>query len=68
MNHSPATSAPVRRIELYRLPRGARLLAVSPTDLPNKTIDGQIQIFVDVMIPTGGSNAVAVRWRMPEQH
>src|ERR1019366_92276 len=65
MNHSPAAPSPVRRIELYRLPKGARLFAVSPSDLPNKIIDGRIQIFVNVMIPTGGSNLVAIRYRMP---
>jgi RNA polymerase sigma factor (sigma-70 family) len=67
MDHSPSTSAPVRRIELYRLPTGAKLVSVLPANLPHEMVDGQIQIFVDVMIPTGGSNAVSIRYRLPAQ-
>jgi len=63
MNHSPGANVPTRRIELLRLPAGATL--VSPAaNMTSKTVDGRTQIFEEVVIPPGGSNRVAFRYRL----
>jgi hypothetical protein len=66
MSRSPGNNAPTRRIELYLLPAGAKLVAVTPANLPTKIVDGRVQIYMEVIIPPGGSNAVSIRYRMPQ--
>ncbi|MGD0388115.1 MAG: sigma-70 family RNA polymerase sigma factor [Tepidisphaeraceae bacterium] len=61
--HIPGGSEPVRRIELYRLPAGAKLIYKS-ANFVSREVDGRTQIFMDVMIPPGGSNAVSFRYRL----
>jgi RNA polymerase sigma factor (sigma-70 family) len=61
--HSPGGSEPVRRIELYRLPAGAKLIYKSP-NFVSRDVEGRTQIFMDVMIPPGGSNSVSFRYRL----
>jgi hypothetical protein len=62
-DHSPNSSNVTRRIELFRLPAGATIVSTTP-DLPHKRVEECEQIFVDVMIPPGGHNAVAFRYRL----
>lgn len=66
MTHSPGNNEPTRRIELYFLPAGAKLVSTSPANLPQKVVDGRVQIYVDVIIPPGGSNAVSIRYRLSQ--
>jgi hypothetical protein len=68
MNHHPGGDADVRRIELYRLPPGATLVSTSPQNLPQRVVDGRVQLYVEVMIPQGGSNPVSIRYRLPDQN
>jgi biopolymer transport protein ExbD len=56
MNHTPGTDVPARRVEIFRLPKGAQLLNTNPIDLPHRTLeDGRTEILIDTIIPTGGS-------------
>jgi len=66
MDFSPGNNAPTRRVDLYFLPAGAKLVSTSPANLPNKVVDGRVQIYVDVIIPPGGSNTVSIRYRLPQ--
>jgi RNA polymerase sigma factor (sigma-70 family) len=63
MTHTPGGGSPVRRIELYRLPEGAKLIYKS-ANLVSREVDGRTQMFMDVMIPQGGSNSVSFRYRL----
>ncbi len=67
MDHNPGGNSDTRRIELFRLPERAELIETTPADLPHEVVDGRVQIFVDVMIPQGGSNQVAVQYRLAEK-
>lgn len=63
-DHTPGGNGPCRRLELHRLPAGATLISTTPADLPHKIVEAHEQIFVDVMIPPGGHNLVAYRYRL----
>jgi RNA polymerase sigma factor (sigma-70 family) len=67
MDHTPGGNMVTRRIELYRLPEGATVVSTTPEDLPHKVVDGREQVFVDTMIPEGGHNLTAFRYRMKGQ-
>ena len=42
-NHSPSAGTPTRRVEIYRLPHGAKLLSTTPADLPHRVLeDGRV--------------------------
>lgn len=68
MNQSPSINQPVRRIELYRLPAEAKLISTVPANLPHRMdrmVGGRMQIYMETIIPPGGSNLVSFRYRMP---
>lgn len=65
MNHSPGGNAPTRRIELFRLPANATLI-YSTENLTSRVVDGRKQMFLDVVIPPGGSNMVSFRYRLAD--
>ncbi|MDM8007462.1 MAG: DUF3108 domain-containing protein [Phycisphaerae bacterium] len=65
MKHWPATGEPTRRIEIYRLPKAAELLETTPKEMARRTQDGRIELFVEKMIPPGGSILTAFRYRLP---
>ena len=64
MNHTPGGNTPTRRVEIFRLPKGAELLETTPADLPHHVRDGQVEILVDTVIPTGGSLLTEFRYRL----
>jgi hypothetical protein len=65
MNHTPGGNAPTRRVEIFRLPAGAKLLSTKPADLPHRVRDdGRIEILVDTVIPMGGSLLTEFRYRL----
>ena len=68
MNHTPGTGEPIRRVEIFRLPQGAELLATTPVDLPYRLRDGQVEILVDTIIPAGGSLLTEFRYRLGTAH
>jgi RNA polymerase sigma factor (sigma-70 family) len=59
----PNSSQATRQIELFRLPEGARLI-YSADNLQHKIVDGRTQIFMETIIPPGGSNLVEFRYRL----
>jgi RNA polymerase sigma factor (sigma-70 family) len=63
MNDGPIDNAPTRRMELYRLPAGARLVYSTP-NLRTKVVDGRTQIYIETIIPTGGSTSYSFRYRL----
>jgi RNA polymerase sigma factor (sigma-70 family) len=63
MNQSPGGNAPTRRMELYRLPMGATLIYSSP-NLASRVVDGRMQLYMETIIPMGGSNLVTFRYRL----
>ncbi|MCK4564086.1 MAG: hypothetical protein KAU94_05395, partial [Verrucomicrobia bacterium] len=63
MNHTPGGNVPIRRVEIFRLPKGAGLLETTPADLPHHMRNGQIEILVDTVIPIGGSLLTEFRYR-----
>jgi len=63
MSDGPIDNVPTRRMELYRLPAGARLLYSTP-NLLSKTVDGRVQIYMETMVPTGGSYSYTFRYRV----
>jgi hypothetical protein len=67
MNHSPSTGVAVRRVEIFRLPKGAELLATTPPDLPHHLRDGQVEILVDAIIPAGGSLLTEFTYRLADR-
>ncbi len=64
MKHWPSTGEPTRRIEIYRLPRGAELLETTPKDMPRRVENDRIELFVEKMIPPGGNILTAFRYRL----
>jgi tetratricopeptide (TPR) repeat protein len=68
MNHTPGGNAPMRRVEVFRLPQGAELLETTPADLPHRIReDGRVEILVDTIIPTGGSLLTEFRYRLMDK-
>lgn len=65
MKHWPSTGEPTRRIEIYRLPKGAELLETTPKDMARRTVNEHIELFVEKMIPAGGNILTAFRYRLP---
>ena len=63
MNDGPIDNAPTRRMELFRLPAGARLVYSTP-NLQSKTVDGRVQIYMETIVPTGGSISYSFRYRV----
>jgi hypothetical protein len=65
MKHWPSTGEPTRRIEIYRLPKGAELLETLPRDMAHRIENGRVELFVEKMIPPGGSITTSFRYRLP---
>jgi hypothetical protein len=64
----PGGPAPVGRVELHVLPAGATLIATNPEKLPDKLVNGRIQVFVDKGdIRAGGHQLVEIRYRLAGQ-
>jgi hypothetical protein len=59
----PIDNVPTRRMELCRLPAGAKLVYSTP-NLLTKTVDGRVQAYFDAIIPTGGSDSYSFRYRV----
>jgi RNA polymerase sigma factor (sigma-70 family) len=64
VNVIPGSSSPVRRIDLFILPRGARPIVMQPDNLPTKIVDGRVQIYLDQIIPAGSGIAEQIRYRL----
>jgi hypothetical protein len=65
-NHSPGANAETRRVEIYRLPKGAVLVSIVPKDLPHQTKNGQIEITTEKMVPAGGTISVSIRYKLAD--
>jgi len=66
MVHSPGTVKPTRRIETYRLPEGAELVSTTPKDMARRTKDGRIELYVEKMIPAGGTITTGFQYRLKQ--
>ena len=64
--HWPAVRQRIRRIELHRLPPGARLLDKQPGDLQERFRDGRVELFIDRLIPPGDSLEIIYRYRLSQ--
>ncbi len=64
MTHWPSSGRPTRRVEVYRLPQGAELLETTPEDMARRTKEGRIELFVEKMVPAGGSITTGFRYRL----
>lgn len=64
MKHWPSTGEPTRRIEIYRLPKGAELLETTPRDMARRIENDRIELFVEKTIPPGGSIVTSFRYRL----
>jgi hypothetical protein len=66
-HHWPATGLDTRRVEIYRLPVGAKILEKKPADLIEQRLpDDRIELRVDQVIPAGGSITVEFRYELPK--
>jgi len=64
MRHWPAGGEATRRIEIYRLPAGAEVIGTTPPDMARRVRDGRTELFVEKLIPLGGSITTAFTWRL----
>ncbi|MHC4444593.1 MAG: DUF3108 domain-containing protein [Planctomycetota bacterium] len=64
MKHWPANNVNTRRIETYRLPKGAELIKTTPENMSRRRIHGRTEVFVEKMIPPGGSITTSFRYRL----
>jgi hypothetical protein len=64
MRHWPGSSR-TRRIERHLLPAGAQLLSKEPADLIARTRDGRVELFIERVIPSGGSLEIRYTYRLP---
>ncbi|MCK5114275.1 MAG: carboxypeptidase regulatory-like domain-containing protein, partial [Phycisphaerae bacterium] len=64
MKHYPSTGKPTRRIEIHRLPPGAKLLKIIPKSATRSIKNGRIEIFVDKIIKPGGSLTVSYNYAL----
>ncbi len=68
MAHSPNAPFSVRRIEVFRLPPGAKLLEKSPADMAETRNEGRIELRVERIIPAGNSMEVSYIYRLAESN
>jgi len=67
MRHWPAVGEfRTRRIERFLLPPGAQLVEKSPADLNVRKTGGQIELFIDRLIPGGDSLEVDFTYRLSQ--
>jgi len=64
MRHHPGTNVPTRRIEVFKLPEGAELISTTPTDMARREKDGRIELFVEEIVPPGGSITTAFQYKL----
>jgi hypothetical protein len=64
--HSPAIVAPVRRIEIHRLPAGAQLISTTPANLPTRTFAGRTEVLFDQTIPLRGTLRLRIDYRLAQ--
>lgn len=65
MNHTPGVNVPTHRVEIYRLPEGAKLLSTTPGDLSHRVLeDGRVELLMDTVIPAGGSLLTDFRYQL----
>jgi RNA polymerase sigma factor (sigma-70 family) len=58
------TRSAARRIQLFILPPGTHLISTLPENLPTRIVEGRVQIYLERMIPAGGSIAETIRYQM----
>jgi hypothetical protein len=66
MQHWPNAGQPTRRIEIYRLPAGAKVVQTTPANMPRRVKDGRTELYVEKLIPAGGSILTVIRYELPE--
>lgn len=55
MKHWPSSGRPTRRIETFILPKGAKLISTTPSDMGKSVQNSRIELHVDEIIPEGKS-------------
>ncbi len=64
MVHSPNAGQVTRRIEVYKLPKGATLISTTPSNMLRRERDGRIELCNQKMIPAGGTITTIFRYRL----
>ncbi len=67
MRHWPATGRDTHRLEIFRLPKGAKLLKVYPDNLPQRSKDGRTELVVDRIIEPNGSLEVVISYKLEDK-
>ncbi len=64
MRHWPSNAQRTRRVEIHRLPVGARLLDKQPADFRAQIRAGRVELAIDRLIPPGDSLEVIYHYRL----
>ncbi len=64
MQHSPNSSVPTRRIEVFRLPAGAEVIETAPATMTRRVKDGHTELAVEKTIAAGGSLLTRFSYRL----
>jgi len=64
MTHHPGTDQPTRRIEVFRLPEGAELISTAPPNMQRREKSGRIELYVEKIVPAGGSITTALKYKL----
>ena len=65
--HTPSSGVPTRRVEVHRLPPGAKLLEVS-NNASQRVRDGRTEVLIDEVVPPSGSVSLSYRYRLNGRH
>ncbi len=65
MNHRPGGNGPTRRVEIYRLPKGAKLTGVNASLKAKRKVDGRWELYIEKIIPAGGNILTMFTYRLP---
>lgn len=55
---------PIRRLNLYRLPAGAKVLSLDSPGLRQRTVDGRIQVYMETTLGPDGQCDVDLRYQL----
>jgi hypothetical protein len=63
-DQNPLPPWPTRMIRLYRFPAGATVIATEPVKLPQRVVDGRVQIYRELVIPPNGLDHDSVQYKL----
>jgi len=61
---TPLPPWPMRVIHVFRLPPGASVVSTDPPNTPQRIVDGQVQIYVEKIVPPNGLNTLTIRYKL----